>query len=407
MPVLKITTKEVQTRVSTVQAMSKLPRQLLDEPLKDQFLYDTVLQGFGCKITAGGKASWFVERRFGGSKNIRKKIGTWPAMSIDAARQQGQIVLGQIANGVDVSREKRDSRAVQQATLTAKTVTQLWNEYIGRHECSQRYNHGRCGTFKRVIEPVIGHLSPKQVTKQQLQEMIDSQSRGMKYQLYALLSKFLKDMVRRDHIAASPLIGIERPSQGKERQRIMTENEIRAYWDAASKIEYPLGHYFKFMLLTGQRRNETRIAEWSEIHGNEWHIPPEHTKNELPHTVHLSEQALAVLDGCIKSSKWIFTEFGVRPIAGAGDIWALMLALMVHPGMNASEIRRKGKDYRGLVELYQGPELRLHDVRRSMASTMVNRLGVAPHTVHKILNHKERDTLSKSYLQYEMSCLSL
>jgi hypothetical protein len=68
----------------------------------------------------------------------------------------------------------------------------------------------------------------------------------------------------------------------------MTEREIVAYWDAACRLGYPTGSYLKMLLLTGQSKSETRLSEWTEIHGREWHIPPEHTKNELPHTVHLS-----------------------------------------------------------------------------------------------------------------------
>jgi integrase len=203
-------------------------------------------------------------------------------------------------------------------------------------------------------------------------------------------------------IPVSPLAGVKRPKQGEERRRIMTESELKAYWDAATRIGYPVGHYFKFLLLTGQRRDETRIAQWDQIQNKVWYIPGETTKNGLPHKVHLSEEAMAVLEECFKSSKWLFTEFGQKPIAGAGDIWALQLALMVNPGVSAAEIRAKAKNYQGLVSMYQGTELRLHDVRRSMASTMVNSLTVPPHVVHKILNHEQRDTPDKSYLQYEM-----
>jgi integrase len=397
MPVLKITHKEVQHHLNYVQLM-----QGASEKPKDVFLYDTQLQGFGCKVTAGGKASWFVEKRFGGTKNIRKKIGAYPAMSIDHARQQGQIVLGEIAKGTDVSKEKRDSRSAQQATLKAKTVAQLWEEYHRRRNQGTKHHTDQNKLFDRVVEPVIGDLPPKQITKQQLREMLDSQSPGMQYQLYALLSVFIKDLIEREQLVISPLAGIRRPKCCEERRRIMSESEIRAYWDAATRMGYPVGHYYKFMLLTGQRRNETRISEWSEIQGDVWNLPPDHTKNGLPHTVHLSEQAQALLGECWKSAKWLFTEFGTGPIGSAGDVWALLLALMVNPGMGAAEIRAKPKTYQGIVSMYQGPELRLHDVRRSMASTMVNSLGVAPHVVHKILNHEQRDPLDKSYLQYQL-----
>jgi hypothetical protein len=108
MPVTKITMKEIQQRLNHVVAWQHRAVNGFNGPApKDVFLYDNVLQGFGCKVTSGGKVSWFVEKRFGGSKNIRKKIGAYPAMNIDMARQQGQIVLGQIARGGCIKRETR------------------------------------------------------------------------------------------------------------------------------------------------------------------------------------------------------------------------------------------------------------------------------------------------------------
>ena len=52
--------------------------------------------------------------------------------------------------------------------------------------------------------------------------------------------------------------------------------------------------------------------------------------------------------------------------------------------------------------MYQGQELRIHDLRRTMASLMVNKLGVLPHVVYRILNHTDTNPLDKSYLQYDV-----
>jgi hypothetical protein len=76
--------------------------------------------------------------------------------------------------------------------MAAKTLMQLYNEYHARHNDGSKYRHEQLKTFKRVVDPVIGHLPAKQVAKHQLREIIEAQSKGMQYQMYALFSKFFK-----------------------------------------------------------------------------------------------------------------------------------------------------------------------------------------------------------------------
>jgi len=52
----------------------------------------------------------------------------------------------------------------------------------------------------------------------------------------------------------SQVIGPKRP-----RDRILTDEELRALWNAAQKMDYPNGRLVQLLVLTGQRRGE--IAE--------------------------------------------------------------------------------------------------------------------------------------------------
>jgi integrase len=54
----------------------------------------------------------------------------------------------------------------------------------------------------------------------------------------------------------------------------------------------------QFTVLTAARSKETRFAKWSEIDldARDWNRPAEHMKRRIPHTVSLSDAALAVLE---------------------------------------------------------------------------------------------------------------
>ena len=63
-----------------------------------------------------------------------------------------------------------------------------------------------------------------------------------------------------DRMVPSQVIGPKRP-----RDRILTDEELRALWNAAQKMDYPNGRLVQLLVLTGQRRGEIAEARWSEI----------------------------------------------------------------------------------------------------------------------------------------------
>jgi integrase len=106
-----------------------------------------------------------------------------------------------------------------------------------------------------------------------------------------------------------------------------------------------------------------------------WKLPGERTKNGNVHLVHLSPQALAILDGLPEIAdvnKLVF------PMSRGGR----------HRGF--SNIKRR-VDEAMRVELAKlGREFKhwtWHDLRRTATTLMAERLRVAPHVVDKILNH--------------------
>ncbi|RAX40738.1 site-specific integrase [Rhizobium tropici] len=79
--------------------------------------------------------------------------------------------------------------------------------------------------------------------------------------------------------------------------RTLTDDEIRAYWAAAEDTPYPLGQFYKLLLLTGQRKNEVAGARRSEISDNRqlWTVPSERFKSGQEHIVPLSNDAMSLI----------------------------------------------------------------------------------------------------------------
>jgi integrase len=166
-------------------------------------------------------------------------------------------------------------------------------------------------------------------------------------------------------LPANPVAGTNRPPEPKPRERVLSEGELRAIWGALPDTDY--GSIVRLLLLTGQRRNEVGAMQWSEIKedGN-WVIPAARCKNGREHSLPLSPMAQRIITAQPRRTVPVVFGEGLRGYNG----WAWA---------KASLDDRLAAD--GI------PHWTLHDLRRTVATMVVDRLGILPHIVEAILNH--------------------
>src|SRR5437868_10849726 len=69
--------------------------------------FDRILPGFGLRVAAGGRKTWFVMYRVAGKK-VRETLGTLPRVpKIDAARDLARESLRQVQAGLHPVKERR------------------------------------------------------------------------------------------------------------------------------------------------------------------------------------------------------------------------------------------------------------------------------------------------------------
>jgi integrase len=83
---------------------------------------------------------------------------------------------------------------------------------------------------------------------------------------------------------------IKRPS----RNRVLTDNELAAVYNAAEKFGYPFGTIVQLCILTGQRRSETAWLRRSYFAEDRYTFPDSFTKNKRDHTFPIGKMAQAV-----------------------------------------------------------------------------------------------------------------
>jgi integrase len=203
-----------------------------------------------------------------------------------------------------------------------------------------------------------------------------SDSRGRK--MHGALSVLFRWLMRHRRVRSNPCISVERPGPPPQRQRTLTEQEVRWLWLATGRLGPPYGSLLQMLLLTGARLDEVtgmRRAELSDD-GATWTIPAERTKNHRPHLVPLSPLSIATLNETpqIENARGLVFTYSGAALTGFSGMKAKLDVMML-------EIARDEDPSAAL------PPWRLHDLRRTVSTMMHDQLGIMPHVVEAVLNH--------------------
>jgi integrase len=190
--------------------------------------------------------------------------------------------------------------------------------------------------------------------------------------------------VERGIIANSPVEKIKPQGVETARDRVLSEDEIRLAWRAFGSIGWPFGDIAKLLLYTGARRDEIAEGRWSEIDlvAKTWTITKARSKNGVAHEIPLSDVVLQIIARLPrigeKKDGPVFTTTGTTPVSGFSRaktaIDTAILEALKERAADPAEVKPPA----GWV---------FHDMRRTAASRMAG-LGIAPHVVEAVLNHR-------------------
>jgi len=329
-------------------------------------VWDADVQGFGVRVSYGGRKAWVVRYRVKGRLR-RFTLGKYPDLSLAKARKSARDTLHAVAGGKDPAAEKRAERV-------AETFAELATEYLERHAKPRKKSWRE---DERIINtellPVWRARRVRELTRQDIrtvmQKIADRPAPIMANRVLALVRKMLNFALSQDWVEANAAVRIARPGQEHARDRVLTNPELRAVW-AAFEAEPPLfAAYCQLRLLTAQRGGELRRMRWDDVDltGAWWTIPSANAKNKLSHRVPLSAAAVTILStlkATHDQSEWVFPST-------VNDLPSHQVKDVVHRVQEATGIAFRG-----------------HDLRRTAASRMAA-AGVSRLVIAKVLNHAE------------------
>lgn len=322
-------------------------------------VWDTVLQGFGIRVSPSGRKVWFVVVRPGGHPK-RVSIGTYPAISLADAREAAGKIIREVQLGVF---EPAPRAAIPTLGETIPLFIQMYAKPKNRGwKAHERVLH----KFEALFNRPLNEIKRNEVARA-LDVLIGSGMTGGANRALAAIKKLMSWALDRGMIEVNPIAGLKPPAKEQSRDRVLSDTELAALMRAAEVEGYPFGNLFKLLAFTAQRRGEVSDMRWSEIDfgRNIWTIPAARSKNGQAHDVPLASEVIAIIRSAPRflGSDYVFSTTGKSPISGFGRV----------------------KDR--LNHAVGATDWRTHDLRRTAASGMA-RLGIAPHVVEKVLNHR-------------------
>ena len=337
-------------------------------PVTGQAEYpDHRVTGLRLRVGAGGKKTWTLRRRVG-AKIINRKLGTYPALGLAAARDSAERMIAAIERDGSTEGIDRTFGAVATDWIAkvAKPKNSSWKLQERRLEMHvlPHWRDRRIAEIKRrdvrdLIEPLEGDVLPNRVL--------------------TLVKTIFRWALSRDLIDASPVEGIAKPNKEASRDRVLTMDEIARVWTAAGLLGYPTEHWLRVLLLTGQRRSEVAEMRWRDVDldNGTWTLAADDTKSERAHLVPLSAAVVAILKAMPRLGEYAFTTTGDAPIGSFAQAKVRLDKWMASRGE--------------AIEPW-----RFHDLRRSAATHMV-RLGISEAVVGRVLNHAAKGVTAQVY----------
>lgn len=337
---------------------------------KRQVVFDEATTGLALIVSPKGKKSFSIVARDPTGKQIWKRIGDPALMTVTEARQEATEAVARVRAGQAPLPPKAPE-------TTPQTFRAVAAQFIDRHVDKQelRSKHEIERQLECYIYPEWGDEPFESIRRGRVADLLDKIEDGkagasgdmggsvMADRVLATLRKLFNWYEVRNEEYVSPIVRGMRVAKDRSRSRILSDDELRAVWDACGDIG-TFGAILKTCLLTGQRKAKVGSMKWDDICDGVWTIPAEAREKVNAGELKLPEMALDVIDAQPRQdgNPYVFAGRGKTAFNSYSD------------GM---------EDIRAKVDI---PHWTIHDLRRTARSLMA-RAGVRPDIAERTLGH--------------------
>jgi integrase len=353
--------------------ISKRTVEALEVQDRDVDHFDEDLKGFGVRVRPSGRKTYFVMMRH---KCVMRRftIGSHGAVTAEAARLKAKQIISDLA--ID-----KNPTAEQDAVRNSVTVRSLGERFIDEYvPCHLKPS--TAGEYKRCVEifinPEIGTMKLVSVERTDIAK-IHHQLRHIPYQANRVLGVLsimfnLAESWNLRPAFTNPCRGVRKYKE-KKRERFLSREELGRLGDAL-RIEEEFAPSavacIRLLLLTGCRLGEIQTLKWSYLDLDTClaFLPDSKTGRK---TLYLGSVAVKLLRSIPRRRD--------NPYVVTGDV----------EGQHLTDMQKPWRRIRKLAEL---PDVRIHDLRHTFASSGVA-LGQGLPIIGKLLGHSQPQTTAR------------
>lgn len=359
----------------TVALSANFVRQAACAPARKKTDYfDAAQRGFMLEVRCSGGKTYYQRYTDERGRERQYKIGAADVLALEQARRKARQIVAEALLGADPQQKRREMRAVP---LLSHFVHERYLPFVQTYKSSWQTDE----TVLRIhVLPKLGALALDEIKTDAISDLInrmraDGYASGTMNRVIVIL-RYIYNLARKWKVPG----GIENPAAGLsagpdvQRNRFLTEDEAESLVRSIHSDEnQTAARSIMLLLLTGARRNEITFAKWEFIDWKNKTLLVPKSKSGRARVIALNQSAIALLTATprIDGNPYIFpSEVTGRPSASLFFPW--------------DRIRARA----GLSDV------RLHDLRHSFASFLVNR-GVSLYVVQGLLGHLHARTTQR------------
>jgi len=331
---------------------------------------DSEVPGLYVLVSAAtpGQGTYFLRYKDANSKTCHEKIARTTEIALGDARSRARKLRASIALGADPRGEVKAQKEVP-------TLDTFFTEHYAPFAEPRKRSWKRDDELYRLrIRDRFGSRRLNQISRQMIQtfhtELLQSglAPATCDHHLKLLKRVFNLAIDWGVHTGTNPVARVPMFNADNRVERYLDEAQLqRLVTVLRIDANRPVCNIALFLLSTGARLNEALSATWDQIDREKrvWRIPAMNSKSKKIRAVPLNDSALEVLAQVDTKEGYVFVnkETG-KPYTTVAKVW---------------ERLRKAADV---------PQLRLHDLRHSFASMLINS-GRTIYEVQRILGHSD------------------
>ncbi|MDO6460145.1 integrase arm-type DNA-binding domain-containing protein [Granulosicoccaceae sp. 1_MG-2023] len=293
--------------------------------------------GLRLVVSDSGARRWVFRFSLNGRRR-EMGLGSFPSISLSAARTEAAQRRLQVSQGIDpILARKREREALRAAQTAVPTFERAVAAFIKNHRRSWTTAHTRAliSLARRHAVPKIGKHQINEITAEDVLAVV-----GPLWQKQPIVAKRLLNLIERvfdysyakgDHTGENParwrgrfdhlLPAPSKVAQTQHRPAI-DYREAPALYRSLCEQKSTSAQALLWQMLTATRPGEAIAAEWSEIdlEARIWVIPADKMKTRREHRVPLSQQAIDLLNRLprIAGNPYIFAS-PVKPRGHVGN----------------------------------------------------------------------------------------